>query len=876
VDAERWGRVQDVFHAVADVEPAGQEAALQQACGDDLLLRDQVRALLAADRDTNGVLDRTLGAVADGVLGGGHAIPHVTFGPYQATRFLGEGGMGVVYLAQRNDLGSTAAVKVLRDAWLSPARRERFVAEQRTLASLSHPGIARLFDAGTLAEGTPWIAMEYVQGVPLDEYCRARTASLAERLRLLREVCLAVQHAHQNLVVHRDLKPSNILVTADGQVKLLDFGIAKQLEGATTDTPATRTALRLMTPAYASPEQVLGQPVTVQADIYSLGVIAWELCTGRLPFDLSTVTPREAERLIVEAEPARPSSVGAVAGVEANTATWADLDVLCLRAMQKDPSRRYPSAEAFARDLAHFLAGEPLEARGDSVGYRTSKFVRRHARAIAVAATVLVGAIGLVTFYTVRVARARDAAVAEQVRAQRIQRFMTDLFRGGDQDAGPSDSLRVITLLEQGLLEARSLDREPEVQADLYETLGGIYQQLGQLERADSLLTTARGLWRQRAGDASRPAARATMLLGELRTDQAQYDAADTLIRGALATLRTLPPQPGSEIEVGDALVALGRLLTERGAHDTAMMVLDTASVLFARVAPDTREHLRAMSELANAQFYAGEYDRADSVNQRVLALTKRLYGERHPLVAEDLMNLGATEQERGNYKESERYFREAIALTTAFHGENHYRTASNVLYLGRSFLLQNRYDEARAAMQRALEIREKVYPPTHPSIANTLNEIGSLAMREERYVDARTTFQRVLAIYQAAYPGLNFRVGVAIANLGDTYLYEKDYRRAESHYREALTHYVASQGPEHLNTGIGYIKLGRALMRAGRFREAEPETRRGYTIVAKVAEPTVSFLQAARLDLSIVFDSTGRPDSASKYRAERERYVQK
>ncbi|MBL8958506.1 MAG: serine/threonine protein kinase, partial [Gemmatimonadetes bacterium] len=788
---------------------------------------------------------------------------------------LGEGGMGVVYRGERADLDGVAAIKVLRDASLSPARRDRFVAEQRTLAQLSHPGIARLFDAGTLPDGTPWIAMEYVEGLPLDTYCATHRAGLGDRLRLLRDVCRAVQHAHQHLVVHRDLKPSNVLVTAAGEVKLLDFGIAKRLEES-TDPGATRTGLRLMTPAYAAPEQVLGRALSVRTDVYALGMIAWELLTGRLPFDLAGASPVQVERLVVEHEPGRPSVAGAAAGVVVSRDQWADLDVFCQTALQKDPARRYATVDAMARDLERFLAGEPLEARGDSWRYRAAKFARRHARAVSVAAAVLIGGIGLVSFYTIRLARARDAAVGEQVRAQRIQRFMTDLFRGRDPDAGPADSLRVIALLEQGVLEARSLDAEPEAQADLYETLGGIYQQLGSMGRADSLLAEARAVWSRDPVANRRSLARMDVLLGDLRTDQARYADADTLLRGAVSTLRALSGEPGGDVSVGDALVALGRSLTERGAHDTAIVVLDTANTLLARVAPDTREHLRAMSELANATFYAGNYDRADSLNRQVLSLTRRLYGERHPLVAEDLMNLGATEQERGNYKESEQLFRQAIDITTAFHGETHYRTASNVLYLGRSLLLQNRYDEARAAMQRALSIRERVYPPTHPTIANTLNELGSLAMREERYVDARTTFERVLSIYRSAYPGMNFRVGVAIANLGDTYLYEKDYRRAEAHYREALTHYIASQGPEHLNTGIGYIKLGRALMRGGRFRDAEPEIRRGYAIVAKVAEPTVSFLQAARLDLSIVFDSTGRPDSAAKYRAERERYIAK
>lgn len=875
MDPERWERIQSIFHEVVDLDATDREARLVALCGDDLTLRHDVQAMIDGDARGAPIVDRTLGGVADDLVGARHPIPTHHFGAYRLTTFLGEGGMGVVYRGVRADLDGVAAIKVLRDAGLSPARRERFLAEQRTLAQLSHPGIAHLFDAGTLDDGTPWIAMEYVDGLPLDAYCASRGLGLADRLRLLRDVCRAVQHAHQHLVVHRDLKPSNVLVTAAGEVKLLDFGIAKRLED-TNDQGTTRTALRLMTPAYAAPEQVLGQALSVRTDVYALGMMTWELLTGQLPYRLEGATPAQVERLVVEQDPGRPSAAGAATGVAISRTQWADLDVLCQTALQKDPSRRYATVDAMARDLERFLAGEPLDARGDSWQYRTTKFVRRHTRAVAAAAAVLVGTLSLVTFYTVRLARARDTAVAEQVRAQRIQRFMTDLFRGRDPDAGPADTLRVIAMLEQGVREARSLDAEPEAQADLYETLGGIYQQLGEMGRADSLLGEARTVWARDPARHQLALARSDLLRGDLRTDQARYDEADTLLRGALATFRALPASTEADVQVGDALVTLGRSLTERGAHDTAMQVLDTATALLARVAPETREHLRALSELANATFYAGNYDRADSVNRQVLDLTKRLYGERHPLVAEDLMNLGATEQERGNYRESERLFREAIALTTAFHGENHFRTASNVLYLGRSLLLQNRYDEAREAMSRALAIREKVYPPTHPSIANTLNELGSLAVREERYDDARSLYFRVLAIYQAAYPGKNFRVGVATANLGDTYLYQKDYRRAEALYREALTHYIASQGPEHLNTGIGYIKLGRSLMRAGRHREAEVETRRGYAIVAKVAEPTISFLQAARLDLSIMFDSTGRPDSAAKYRAERERYVQK
>ncbi len=365
--------------------------------------------------------------------------------------------MGVVYLAEREDLGSFAAVKILRDASLSPSRRERFASEQRTLAQLDHPSIARLYDAGTLPDGTPWFVMEYVDGLPLTAYCAMRVRSVPGRLELFRAVCEAVQHAHQHAIIHRDLKPSNILVRQDGGVKLLDFGIAKQLESLEMAADQTRTGLRLMTPAYAAPEQLSGERVGIHTDIYSLGVILYELLAGRLPFDFSNQTPAEIARTLAEQEPARPSEVAGKgsAGAVTGGSSWADLDVLCLTAMHKDPARRYRTVDALIRDVEHFLRGEPLAARPDTLGYRLGKFVRRNWRAVSVTAAGAALVIGLVIFYTVRLATARNAALAETARTQRIQGFMLDLFQGGDEVVGPAESLRVVTLVDRGVQEAR-------------------------------------------------------------------------------------------------------------------------------------------------------------------------------------------------------------------------------------------------------------------------------------------------------------------------------------------------------------------------------------------------------------------------------------
>jgi serine/threonine-protein kinase len=888
MDTERWRQVQELFHRVADLPREARGAALDAACGGDVALRREVEVLLAGDADGGTLLDRGVAQVAEAVMGGGTpGLPAAACGPYRLLRMIGEGGMGVVYLARRDDLGSEAAVKLLRDAWASGARRERFLAEQRTLAQLNHPAIARLYDAGTLPDGTPWIAMEYVEGTPLHEHCSARALSTRARLRLVRAVAEGVLHAHQHLVIHRDLKPSNILVRDDGTVKLLDFGIAKQLDPPDAAAEATRTGLRLMTPAYAAPEQVTGGRVGIHTDVYSLGVILYELLSGALPFDLSERTPGEAESLITSVDPPRPSvrardartgkaAARGTAPVTASESEWADLDVLVLTAMHKDPARRYRSVDALLRDLDHFLAGEPLDARGDSLGYRVATFVRRNARAVGGAAVVLAALVTLTVFYTVRLAQARDRALAETVRAQRIQRFMSTLFQGGDEAAGPAESLRVVTLLDQGVAEARALDVEPRVQADLYQTLGGIYAQLGVLDRADSLLTTGLAQWRRIAGASSPEAARAMVALGGLRTSQARFDEAESLLRDGAAALSVAPNGSGELAELVEARTAMGRLFTERGEHARAIAALDSVLAGLRTREAEPRVVHETLGELANAHFYAGNYDAADSLNRQVLAMTRALFGERHPRVAEDLMNLGATEQERGRYAEAETFFRQALEISTSYYGADHYRTAGNLTYLGRSLMLQNRHDEAREPFERALAIRERVFGPSHPTVANTLNELGAMAIRAERYLEAQSIFERVRTIYRSVYPATNYRVGVATANLADALLYQKKYAQAEPLYREALDIYIASQGPEHLNTGIGYIKLGRVLLRSGRFAAAIPQTQRGYDIVKKITSPEVSFLQAARLDLSLALDSLGRRDESARWRAEREQYVPK
>jgi len=865
-----------LFHAAAGRPAAERLAYLTSACADDPALVPEVQSLLEADAEGNALLDGGLARAASDLLDGGVpvALRSMQFGPYRIIDVLGEGGMGVVYRAVRDDLGSVAALKILRDAWLSPARRERFASEQRTLAQLNHPSIAHLYDANSLPDGTPWFVMEYVEGSPLTEYCRAHASSLAERIRLFRAVCEAVLHAHTHAIIHRDLKPSNILVKEDGSVKLLDFGIAKHLEAVESPADRTRTGLRLMTPAYAAPEQMRGDRVGLHTDVYSLGIILYELLTGRLPFDLSHRTPDEAGMVIADYEPVKPSAVaratashvGAPAPATSRV-SWADLDVLCLTAMHKDPERRYRTVEALIRDIDHYLGGEPLEARPDSMSYRLNKFVRRNTRGVVAAALALVALVGIVVFYTVRVATARNAAVAEAARAQRIQGFMLSLFQGGDEEAGPAESLRVVTLVDRGVQEAGSLVGEPGVQAELLATLGGIYQQLGNLDRADSLLSAARERRAALNGSDHPEVAESDVALGLLRSDQARFDDAEQLVRLGLARSRKelSPDHP----VVAKATAALGHVLVERGAYDSAVPILEEAVRIYSAPGDVTPALSNSLYELANTHFYLGHWTIADSLTRRVLAMSRALHGDRHPSVAEDLINLGAIQFEAGHYSEAERYYREALAINAGWYGQDSHVTASTLTMLGRAMVREEKYDEAIRTLQQALVIQERVFGPVHPRVASAVNELGTVSLLQGKLDDAEAAFRRMADIYAKVYPGGHYLTGTALSNLASVYMARKEPARAEPLYRQAIVIYSTAQSPEHLNTGIARIKLGRSLLRQRRFAEAAQESFAGYEIVSKQSDPAVGFLKNARKDLVAAYDSLGQPDKAARFRAE-------
>ena len=867
MDEARWQAVQEIFSSAVDLPMEEQSSALLAMCWDDQTLLTDVMELLQEDRRSQPLLDAGLDQAARAVLDFGPLPSLITkqIGPYRLLRLLGEGGMGVVYLAERTDIGGQVAIKLLRDAWLSPMRRQRFRIEQLTLAQLNHPSISRIYNSGALEDGTPWFVMEYAEGLPLTEYWKKQNGTIRDCLEIFVRVCEAVQYAHSHAIIHRDLKPSNILVNESGDVKLLDFGIAKQLSTDDSKDHPTITGLRLMTLAYAAPEQLAGGAVGVYTDVYALGVLLYEMLTGRLPHRIQEGEIPEADPvtekpsvLIRRAAPERRAQV--------SRAEWGDLDTLAMKALEPEVGSRYATADALIRDVNALLEGRPLEARPAKWSYTVGKFMRRNRRGLVVLAATLVVIVGTIVFYTVRLTKARNAALREAARTLRIQQFTESLFDGGDKEAGPTLELRAVELLDRGRHEVEGLGSDPEMKADMQATLGDIYQKLGKLDRAEPLLISALQERRQMLGSSDGKVAESEVALGLLRKEQGHLDEAERLVREGMSTLRDGPA--ASRVAYARSLVALGSVLEMRGKYEEAKLVLETALKLQPRSREATADTAENLAELANVQFYKGAYELSETDNREAFDIYRRLYGEEHPAVAQILNNLGAIETNRGNYVASEGYYRHALTITEAWYGADHPETAANLTAIAQQLSYEKRDAEAMVLLQRALVIQKHVNGGMSATVASTLNQLGLLAYNAKQYDAARSYFTQAMDHWRATLGDQHPFIAIAYSNIGSVCLDQKDYACAEKNYREAVRRLDASS-KDSVNAVIAHLKLGRSLLRQNRFKDAESETLPAYQYLVKHVAADNGFLRASRKDLAAINDGLHRSDQATRYRAE-------
>jgi len=632
----RWARVSELFETASGLPASARPLFLDSACGGDAALRTEVESLLACDLPDDPALDIGVRRALDGVAAEIRAAAPAPdrIGPYRVLSRIGEGGMGTVYLAER-DGDPPVAVKVIRGLIGEDGLR-RFRAERQMLASLQHPGIARLLDGGTTGGGLPYLVMEHVDGVPIDEYCARQALGVTDRIHLFRRVCDAVSHAHRSLVVHRDIKPSNILVAADGSPKLLDFGVAKLLSGDGTDadTP-TAPSRRLLTPDYASPEQLHGSgPITTSADVYSLGVLLCELVTGTRPEALSTPglkTPSTPDlktpgMAAPKTRPARPiaNGRGASAGRVFRPGIAGDLGTIVRAALEEDPLRRYASVDHLSADLQRYLERRPILARPSTWTYRAVRFVRRNRTATAVAAMFAIVVVGFAIALTIsarRAARERDAA-------ERVTAVLVRLLSGPDGRVQERGAATARDLVDRGVEQVRrDLRDQPALQARLFETLGAMYAGLGLVDRAEAVLQESMQAGRAAGGADSQAGARTMWRLAEALRERGRYAEAEPLAQAAydmsVRLVGARNPQSAQMINT------LGMILYARGRQAEAVPMFQHATAIFREtLGPD---HPIVAAGLANSAMSLrdrGDLAGAEALAREALTLRNRMFGQ--------------------------------------------------------------------------------------------------------------------------------------------------------------------------------------------------------------------------------------------------------
>ena len=793
MDQSRWDRIATLFLEAVDRPTELRAAFLDEACTADATVRAEVAAMLAAHGEAGALaIERHFVAGDDGRPAGG-ALPLGTrVGPYRVDALVGEGGMGEVYRAERVDGGyaQTVALKVLRPGYVAADAVRRFRVERQVLARLVHPGIAAIYDGGTLADGRPYLVLQFVDGVSITEWCARHKLGVADRVRLLCRVAEAVQFAHGHLVVHRDLKPSNVLVASEGTAgpgapRLLDFGIAKLLDtwsnGSLADDSlavATRPELRLLTPGHAAPEQLRGEPVGVATDVYGLGGLLFELLAGRRPFPGAGRTPAELEQAVLH-EPAPPPS--AVAPRAVARALAGDLDRIVLMALRKEPARRYATAAQLAEDLERYLAGRPVRAQRDTLAYRTRKFVTRNRGPVAAAAVAALALGGFAVSTTVqarRIAAERDRAEEERATAEDVVGVLTALFERANPNVAPGgDTVRVAALLDEGERRVDSLTAHPERQARLWRVLGNMHVARGAYARAAPLLQRSWDAQRARRGPDDPEAARTYHELAMARAHYAGAGTVRPMLDTSLGRLRRVlgdthpdvvvalqdrasaAASPAEQRRLMDQAVAARRRLEQaRQEHARPDQIAQTRAGQDSQplappaADPDSMSAAALLNNQGAASYARGALAEARVAFEGTLRILERQVPAGHPARLATTRNLAGVLSGLGEWSAAEALVREHIARDTRVHPDS-----ANPVDLEQLALLaahQGRLAEAEGGLRAALAGFRARLAPDHWRVDNTLRNLGLVVVARGQVADGLTILDSAVARARARPDG--------------------------------------------------------------------------------------------------------------------------
>ena len=818
MDIERWRRISGVFDQIIDRPETERDALLARHCDGEPELRAEVEALLVADGDGN-VFDRRAPqmriAVAAHWARESEAAPAGTIiGAWRVQRELGRGGMGVVMLAERIDgqFEQRVALKLIKRGMDSDAVLERFLRERQILAFLSHPNIARLLDGGMSTDGRPYFVMEYVDGVPLPEYCSAHSLNLRARLDCILQICAALQFAHRQLIVHLDIKPSNVIVTTGGEVKLLDFGIAKLLGGGNT-VPSEETGTQVqrpLTPGYASPEQLKGEPVSTATDVYGIGCLLYELLTGSQAGGFESPA---GDGLLAPSKAA--ARMPALAGISPRR-LQGDLDTIVLKALKREPDRRYLSVDALAEDLRRWLNGHPISARRDTWLYRSGKFTLRHRVGVSLAVFALLGLIATTTFALSQATRARALAL----RAHAVTQYLVDVFRVADPKGMPGGlKLSAREVLDVGTKRIQAqLAQQPQLEASFSAVLGSIYQGLGENDRAVALLK--RSLELQSA-------------------DETDVSRADTLALLARA-----------QYEKGDypaASIASFEALAEHRAHG-------------ALESPPIARDLALQGEIARRR---GEFRQGEELLQQALRMSRASLRAPDPQIAAQVNQLAALYGDMNRIEDATALTEQSLTMFRALYGENHIDIAENLVNLGVFRMQTDHIAQALPALDEAIAIYRRLLPNDHPLLALALANEARAYDRLKRYREAEPLYREALGMQQRVLGSDHPDLATTLNNLAVLHLHLDDFSGSADYSRQAMAIWAAQGKPEHPFALISKGHLAVALRESGDLVQAERVTREVLASRRRQLGERNRAVAITLDDLGIVLRLTGHADQA-------------
>ena len=818
----RLQELRALFERALEVEEGPErERLLVEATRHDPTLLTEVRSLLGALDRAGDTLPRM---VADQVADALREIPDssgLRIGSYELVRRVGAGGMGEVYEGVRADdqYRKRVAIKLLRRGVESELAIRRFRYERQILANLNHPNIAALLDGGVTPDGQPYFVMEYVEGEPITVWCDQRRSALAERIGVFLQVCGAVQHAHRNLVVHRDLKPGNILVTGDGSVKLLDFGIAKLLreEEGLEQLPATQGGLRALTPDYASPEQIRGLPIGTGSDVYTLGVILFELLTGRRPFVTEGKLFMEIEQLVCQQPAPLPSAsvaprfeerAGERSVARLRAILEGDLDAIVQTALRKEPERRYGSADQLASDLQRYLTGMPVSARRDRWSYRAGKFLRRHRMEVGAAVLLLASLTGGVVA-TSRQARQADR---ERIRAGELNRFLVEMLGAADPGSFGRD-VTMREVLDSAAIRANRLSSRPELEAEVREVIAGTYAGLGELERAEREWREVVRLRKTIAPEGDRYLALAQSSLGSVLEDLGQLPRADSLHREAFALFsRTAPDRdPGR----GTLLGSLGRVRQRLGDlagaeryHREAIAFRESAQ------SPDWIGLVTSYNDLAVVLGQAGSFRESDSLHRLAITTARSAGLGDHPVTAMALGSYAAGLDIAGENDRADSVYQEALAMRRRVLGPQHPDYLWSVFNYAQFAAAARRWEAAKKAAREVLSHRGRALPEGHPALPAAMQALG-LALSHTDSIEAGGRWlTESLEVRQRTLPGDHWLIASSQSVLGEHLGLQRRWSEAERLLLQAERTLVTQRGersPQVRDTRNRLVRLYQA-----------------------------------------------------------------